>query len=57
MKQISYGKQRKAENSTPQIEIMTSGIFDAPIHRRKQMKGFCDMSKNDHHQRSRAEEL
>jgi len=40
MTQISYGKQREAENRTPEIEIMTNAILGPPMHPRKQVKGF-----------------
>jgi hypothetical protein len=45
MKQISYGKQRETKNSTPEIEIMTNALLEPPMHPRKQMKCFADMSK------------
>jgi len=52
MKQISYGKQREAENRTAEIEVMTSAMLEPPMHPRKQVKRFGDVSKNDHHQTS-----
>jgi hypothetical protein len=55
MKQISYGKQRETKNSAPEIEVMTNALLEPPMHPRKQVKGFGDMSKNDHHQTSCAE--
>jgi hypothetical protein len=55
MKQISYGEQRETKNSTPQIEIMTNAMLVAPMHPRKQLKCFAEMSKDDHHQTSSAE--
>jgi len=57
MKQISYGKQRETKNGTPEIEVMTNAMLEPPMHPRKQVKCFGDMSKNDHHQTSCAEEL
>jgi hypothetical protein len=53
--QISYGKHRDTKNSTPQIEVMTNAALEPPPHPRKQVKGFGDMSENDHHQTSYAE--
>ena len=55
MKQISYGKQRETKNSTPQIEVVTDAMLRTPMHPRKQMECFADMSKNDHRQTSCAE--
>jgi len=57
MKQISYGKQRETKNSTPEIKVMTNAMLQAPMHPRKQMKCFADMSNDDHHQTSCAEHL
>jgi len=48
MTQISHGRQREAENSTPEIEIMTNAILGPPMRPRKQVKGFEHMSKNNH---------
>jgi hypothetical protein len=50
MKQISDRKQRETKNSTSEIEVMTNTMLGAPIHPRKQMKCFADMSKDDHYQ-------
>jgi hypothetical protein len=55
MDQISYGKQRETKNGTPEIEVMTNAMFKPPMHPRKQVKCFGDMSKNDQHQTSCAE--
>ena len=57
VKQIPYWKQRKAENSTPEIEVMSNAMLAPPTHPRKQVKRFADMSKYDHHQTSCAEQL
>lgn len=57
MKQISYGKQRETKNGTPQIEVVTDAMLIAPIHPGKQVKGFADMSKDDHDETSCAKEL
>jgi hypothetical protein len=55
LKQISCGKQGETNNSTPEIEIMTNAVLKPPMHPRKQVKGFEDMSQDNHHQTSRAE--
>jgi hypothetical protein len=47
IKQIPQRKQCKTKDDAPQIEIMTDAIFQAPMHRRKQLECFADMSKND----------
>ncbi len=57
MKQISYGKDRETKNSTPEIEIVTDAMLEPPMHPRKQVKCFGDMSENDHYQKSCAEWL
>jgi hypothetical protein len=55
MKKITYGKQRETKNSAPEIEVVTNAMFEPPMHPRKQVKCFRDMSKYDHHQTSCAE--
>jgi hypothetical protein len=50
MKQISCGKKRPTENSTPEIEIMAHAMLEPPTHPRKQVKRFRDVSKNHHNQ-------
>jgi len=50
MKQISYGKQRETKNSTPEIEVMTNAMLQSPIHPRKQVECFGDMSEDDYHE-------
>ena len=55
MKQVPNRKQCQTENSTPEIEVVTDAMPRAPLHPRKQMKCFAEMSKNNHHQTSRAE--
>jgi len=55
MKQISYGKQRETKNSSPEIEVMTNAMLLPPMHGRKKVKSFADVSKDDHHQTSRAD--
>jgi len=45
--EISYGKQGETNNSTPEIEIMTNALLEPPMHPRKQIKCFADMSKHD----------
>jgi hypothetical protein len=55
MKQIAYRKQAETENSTPQIDEVADAVLKPPMHPRKQAECFGDMSKNDEHQKSRAE--
>jgi hypothetical protein len=55
MKQISDGKQRETKNSTPEVEVVTDAILQAPLHPRKQVKRLADMDKDDDHQTSRAD--
>jgi hypothetical protein len=57
MKQISYRKQRETKNSTPEIEVMTNAMLEPPMHPRKQVKCFADMSKDNHDKTSCAELL
>jgi hypothetical protein len=55
--QISYGKQRETDNSTPEIEIMTRAMLVPPTHPRKQVKCLTHMSKGDHHETSCTQQL
>jgi len=55
MTQISRGKQCETKNSAPEIEIMTNALLEPPMHPRKQMKCFAEMSKDDYHETSCAE--
>jgi hypothetical protein len=55
MKQISYGKKRDTNNGTPEVQIMTNAMLKSPMHPRKQVKCFGNMSKNDQHQTSSPE--
>jgi hypothetical protein len=48
---------REAKNGTPEIEVMTDTMLKPPMHPRKQVKCFGDVSKNDHHQAPSAGEL
>ena len=50
MKQISYREQREAKNRTPEIDVVANALFEPPMHPRKQVKCFEDMSKPDYHQ-------
>jgi hypothetical protein len=50
--QISEGKQCQTKKSTPEIEVMTNAVWATPIHRRKQMKCFGEMSEHDYHETS-----
>ncbi len=52
MKQISQREQRETKNSTPKIEVMPNTMLIAPMHPRKQVKSFAEMSEDDHHQTS-----
>jgi hypothetical protein len=54
MNQISQGNQRKAKNGTPKIEVMTKAVLKPKMHPRKQVKGFAEVRKNDHHETSGA---
>jgi len=55
MTQISYGKQCETKNRTPKIEIMTNALLEPPMHPRKQMKCFADLTKDNYHQTPGAE--
>ncbi len=55
MKQISNRKQGEAKNGTPEVEVVTVAVLLSPMHPRKQVKCFGDMS--DYHQTSCAEQL
>jgi len=57
MYKISYGKERETKNSTPEIEVMTNAMLEPPMHPRKQVKCLGNVSKNDHNQTPRAEQL
>jgi hypothetical protein len=47
VEQISDGKQRETEDSTPKIEVMTSAMLKPPAHSGEQVEGFADVSEND----------
>jgi hypothetical protein len=55
MEQISYGKQYESENSTPEIEVVTNAVWATPLHRRKQVECFGEMSEHDYHETPCAE--
>ena len=55
MKQVTYGKQREAKNSTPEVKVVADAMLRAPLHPKKQMKRFAEMGENDHHQTSCAD--
>ncbi len=57
MEKISYRKQREAKDGAAKIEVMTNAMLESPMHPGEQVKHFEDMSKDDHHQTSCAEEL
>jgi len=44
MQQISCWKQRDAKNGTPKIDVIANALLASPVHRRKQVKCFKDMS-------------
>src|SRR6266496_6256469 len=46
IKQISYGKQGEAKNSTPKIEVVTDAVLLSPMHKREHLKCFSNMRKN-----------
>jgi hypothetical protein len=55
VKQISQGKQRETKNGAREVEVVTNAMLIAPMHPRKQMKGFTDVGEDDHSQTSCAE--
>jgi hypothetical protein len=55
MEKISYWERRETKGRTPEVEVMTSAMFESPMHPKKEVKSFGDMSKHDHHQTSCAE--
>jgi hypothetical protein len=57
MKQIARRKQRETKTGTRYIEVVTSAMLKPPMHPRKQVKCFGEMSKNDYHEASCAEQL
>jgi len=57
VKQIAYWKQRETKNNTPQIDAVTDAILYPPMHPRKQVKCFRDMSKNDQFQTTCTDQL
>jgi hypothetical protein len=50
MKQIPYGKKRETKNGTPEIEVMTNAPFTPPLHPRKHVQCFVDMSEHNQYQ-------
>src|SRR5258708_39334371 len=52
MKQISHGKQGETKNSTPKVYVVTDAVLLSPVHPRKQVKCFGDMSQNHYDQTS-----
>jgi hypothetical protein len=57
MKQISCREQRESKNSAPEIQVMSNAMLKPPMHPRKQVQRFGDMSKNYHHQTACADNL
>jgi hypothetical protein len=52
LKQIAHGKQRETKNSTPEVQVMADAMLKPPMHPRKQVNGFAEVRKNDHHKTS-----
>jgi hypothetical protein len=52
IEQISYGKQKETKNSTPEIEVMTHAVLEPPMHPRKKLKCFANMTEDHHNQTS-----
>jgi len=57
MKQISHGKQRETQNTTPEIHVMTNAMLESPVHPRKQVKCLGNMTKDNYDQTPCAGEL
>jgi len=57
MKQISHGKQRETQNTTPEIHVMTNAMLESPVHPRKQVKCLGNMTKDTYDQTPCADEL
>jgi hypothetical protein len=55
MQQISCWKQRDTKNGAPKIDVMANAALAAPVHRRKQVECFKDMSQDYYDQASRAD--
>jgi hypothetical protein len=55
MQQISCWKQRDTKNRAPKIDVMANAVLAAPVHRRKQVKCFKDMSEDYYNQTGRAD--
>jgi hypothetical protein len=49
---MSYGKQKDTQNSAPEIEVMTNAVLEPPVHPRKKLKCFANVSKDNHNQTS-----
>jgi hypothetical protein len=57
MEKISDGKQCEAKDSTPEIEIMTEAVLQPPVHPRKKVKCFAEMTDHDYRQTSSTDHL
>ena len=55
MQQISCWKQRDTKNGTDEIEIVANAMLMSPVHHRKQVKCFKDVSENDDNQTTRTD--
>jgi hypothetical protein len=48
LKELPQGKQREAEDSAPEVQVMTDALLFSPMHPREQMKCLTDMCQDDH---------
>jgi hypothetical protein len=55
MTQIPGGKHREAKNSASEIHVMANAVRGSPMHPRKQVDHFEEVSEHYHHQASRTE--
>jgi hypothetical protein len=50
VKQVSDMKQCEPQSGTPEIDVVANALLKPPIHPRKQVKSFGNMTEYDHHQ-------
>ena len=50
LKKISKAKERDAQRGTPEIKVMTDAVPAPPLHERKQVKRFGDVSEDDNYE-------
>jgi hypothetical protein len=55
IEQISYRKQKEAKNSAPEIQEMTCAMPQPPMHPRKEVKCFANMSNDNRNKTCRTE--